>query len=183
MPLSTLFYSVLYYMRHSFGYLSLEEVHKKVFSFHLKGYPLSVLKDEVKQFVASIKERDFYFPALQHFRRAKEMGHHTVLLSSSPSFLVEPLGDLFGFDETFASVYEVDNEGNLCRISAILQGDGKAKILRDLAEKRGVAMENTIAYSDSHLDLHFLQEAGVAVAVNPDGKLRRFSKKMKWLTI
>lgn len=183
MPYSTLFHSVIYYIRHTMGWLPLEEMHKMVFSCHLKGYPHAVLVDEVKQFIAQLQESDFYLPALHHFRRAKEMGHYTVLLSSSPNFLVEPLGEYFGFDETFSSVYEVDKENDLCHISTILQGEGKAKILADLAKNLGVGKEHTIAYSDSHLDLHFLQEAGVAVAVNPEGKLKRYSKKKNWLII
>ena len=183
LPFFAIFHSFLFYMRHTAGWLSLEDMHQKVFSCHLKGYPLDVLKEEVKRFITKFKESDFYLPVFQHFKHAQEMGHYTVLLSSSPNFLVKPLSEFFGFDESFASVYEVDKENNLCHISSILQGVGKAKILTDLAEKMGVAMENTIAYSDSYLDLPFLQEAGVAVAVNPEKKLRRISQKKKWLTI
>ena len=183
LPFSTLCHSFLFYIRHTAGWLSLEDVHHKVFSRHLKGFPLNVLKDEVKRFISKLKEKDYYLPAFEHFKRAKEMGHYTVLLSSSPDFLVGPLSKFFGFDESFASVYEVDKANNLCHISSILQGDGKVKILNRLAEKLGVAMENTIAYSDSHLDLPFLEEAGVAVVVNPDNKLRRLAKNRKWLTI
>ena len=183
LPFSTLFHSFLFYIRHSAGWLSLEDMHQKVFFHYLQGYPLNVLEDEVKLFVTKIKESDYYLPAFQHFQRAKEMGHYTVLLSSSPSFLVQPLSDFFGFDESFSSVYEVDKENNLCHISSILQGEGKAKILTELVDKLGVAMENTVAYSDSHLDLSFLQEAGAAVAVNPDNKLRRVAKEKRWLII
>lgn len=183
LPFSTIVDSFLFYLRHTAGWLSLEDMHQMVFSSHLKGYSLDVLKDEVRRFVSKFKESDFYLPAFHHFKRAQELGHYTVLLSSSPNFLVDSLGEFFGFDETFASVYEVDKENNLCHISSILQGDGKAKILTDIAKKLGIAMENTFAYSDSHLDLPFLEESGVPVLVNPDKKLRHISKTTKWLTI
>lgn len=182
-PLSILFDSFLFYFSHAAGWLSLEEMHKKVFGRYLQGFSLSLLKEEVQRFIAKIDKSDFYDPAFVHFKRAKEMGHHTVLLSSSPDFLVEPISELFGFDTAYASVYESDTGGNLCRISSILLGEGKAKLLIELAKKSGVEKENTIAYSDSYLDLQFLQAAGTAVAVHPDGKLRRFSKKQGWLII
>ncbi len=183
MSLSTFFYSLYYYFRHITGGLPLDQMHHKIFRRHLLGFPLAVLQDEVTKFILKIKESDFYGPALMHLRRAKEMGHYTALLSTSPSFLVDPLGELLGFDVIYASVYSADREHKLCKISSVLEGRDKAIKLMQLAKKKGIKKENIIAYSDSFLDLPFLQEAGTPVVVNPDKKLKRISKNEGWLIL
>lgn len=121
-----------------------------------------------------------YEPALKKLREGQLRGHHIVLISSSPSFLVKLIAVHFGIDEYYATEYQIDTEGKFVSIDKVLDGEGKAQFLRDIIRKRGIAPENTIAYTDSHLDLPFLIQAGHRVGVNPDSKLRLICKQRGW---
>jgi phosphoserine phosphatase len=59
-------------------------------------------------------------------------------------------------------------------------GVGKAEAVRELAEREGLALASSTAYSDSHSDLPFLEVVGNPVAVNPDRALRRIAAERDW---
>jgi phosphoserine phosphatase len=58
--------------------------------------------------------------------------------------------------------------------------EGKATFLQALSTKMGIPIDEITAYSDSFLDLPFLKEAGHAVGVNPDNKLRAMCNQYQW---
>lgn len=175
-----LYHSLFCYALHRMGYLTLNELHERIFHRWLLGYSLDMLREEVKSFALQLRESHFYPPAMAHLRHAKERGHLTLLLSNSPQFLVGELAELLGFDAVYASSYAEDSERRLSAISSVVTGIEKADILKKYAHKFGICKENIVAYSDSYLDLPFLQAAGRGVAVNPDRRLRAFSKKAHW---
>ena len=59
-------------------------------------------------------------------------------------------------------------------------GAGKAAAVRELAEREGIDLAASTAYSDSHTDLPFLEAVGHPVAVNPDRALRRVARERGW---
>ena len=50
--------------------------------------------------------------------------------------------------------------------------EGKAQAMRELAEREGIDLAASYAYSDSESDLPMLRAVGHPVAVNPDAELR-----------
>ena len=52
--------------------------------------------------------------------------------------------------------------------------------MRELAEREGIDLAHSTAYSDSHTDLPFLEVVGKPVAVNPDRKLRSIAEERGW---
>lgn len=179
-PLFALYKSVFYYLWHTFFGLSLEELHKKAFDALLKGYSLPMLQQESLLFVQEHLEGLYYAPAMQRLKQAKERGEYTVVLSSSPSFLVKPIAEVLGVDEWEASEYVVDKDLRLCQIQRVLGGHEKAVCVGKLLERLGIDRKESTAYSDSHWDLPFLQSTGRAVAVQPSWVLRRVANKLGW---
>jgi len=59
-------------------------------------------------------------------------------------------------------------------------GAYKATALRELAQREGIDLARSTAYSDSHTDLAFLEAVGNPVAVNPDKKLRTIARERNW---
>lgn len=178
-PLSifrTLFYKTEY---HFFG-LGLQELHRKVFRHFLRGKPLRYIQEHVESFVEADFYRHIYLPAFSHLRRAQHEGHHTVIISNSPSFLVEPIARYLGVNEWHGSNYLTDEKGVLSEIGLILTGEEKASCLQKMMNRFKTKKENVIAYSDSLVDLPFLFAAGKAVAVNPTGKMKRISEENDW---
>lgn len=121
-----------------------------------------------------------YHPAVQRLKQLQSEGVYTLILSNSPDFLVRSFALRFGVDEWGGSSYGVDKDGMLCTISNLMEGKDKAEYCLSLAARLGVLRSCLQAYSDSYLDLPFLEAAGRAIAVNPDKKLNRISQERNW---
>lgn len=178
--LFTIIYSTFCYFRHCLLGMSLIDLHQKIFKRLLLGRSLDSMEKYVDSFVDESLSRTTYLPAAHCLRQAQLNGHYTIILSNSPSFLVSRIASFFNVDEWKATQYAVDKDKNLSHISSIMQGEAKAAYLLKISQQLGVEKENITAYSDSYLDLPFLLCAGKAIAVNPDSKLRQFSKKNRW---
>jgi HAD superfamily hydrolase (TIGR01490 family) len=183
LPFSSLAYSLFYYVKHIFFGMNLSDLHDKIFEHLLKGRSLERIAENVEPFLQDYLFSRIYPPALSELRLAQHLGHYTLILSNSPHFLVEKIAHLLGVDEWRATQYAVDKEHNLCHITSIMQGEEKASCVQEIARRLSIAKEKITAYSDSFSDLPLLMTAGIPIAVNPDRKLRRFSKRHQWLIL
>lgn len=182
-PFSAVLQAVLYSIRHRFLGLTLADLHQSVFNKMLRGKPVELLEKYVEKFVQEHVEKALYMPAFIRLKRAQQLGHYTMILSNAPSFLVEKFAKKLGVNSFHATEYAVDEERKFNKIKRILEGKDKAHVLRNIAKKMGIFLEQITVYSDSFLDLEFLQNAGNPIAVNPDKKLRAISVKNQWSII
>src|SRR5918992_4226424 len=58
--------------------------------------------------------------------------------------------------------------------------EGKAEAIRELAEREGIDLSESYAYSDSESDLPMMRAVGNPVAVNPDAALARVAREEGW---
>jgi HAD superfamily hydrolase (TIGR01490 family) len=58
--------------------------------------------------------------------------------------------------------------------------EGKVISMRELAERQGIDLGLSFAYSDSESDLPMLRAVGYPVVVNPDAELRRIAAEQGW---
>src|SRR3954463_7720731 len=58
--------------------------------------------------------------------------------------------------------------------------EGKAVAIRELAEREGIDLSESYAYSDSESDLPMMRTVGHPVAVNPDRVLQRVAREEGW---
>jgi HAD superfamily hydrolase (TIGR01490 family) len=58
--------------------------------------------------------------------------------------------------------------------------EGKADAIRELADREGIDLGQSYAYSDSESDLPMLRAVGNPVAVNPDAELERVARAEGW---
>ena len=58
--------------------------------------------------------------------------------------------------------------------------EGKAQAIRELAEREGIDLAASYAYSDSESDLPMLRAVGHPVVVNPDAELSRIAGEKGW---
>ena len=61
-----------------------------------------------------------------------------------------------------------------------LYGEGKAVAIREVAEREGIDLRASFAYSDSASDLPMLRLVGHPVAVNPDSALEKLARAEGW---
>jgi HAD superfamily hydrolase (TIGR01490 family) len=182
-PSAILLHSALYYFRHVFFNMPPEALHRRVFERFLKGRDLESLERHVDGFIRHYLPKALYFPALAQLRLAQHLGHFTMILSNSPSFLVKKMAAALDVSHWKATEYVVDKERKLCHISSIMQGEEKASYVLKIAKKLGIDRMSITAYSDSIWDLPLLLAAGTAIAVHPDRKLRAYSRKLSWDTL
>src|SRR5690606_33315392 len=108
-------------------------------------------------------------------------GRNVVVVSSSPVEIVRPLCEYLGLTEVIATLPEVDDGGRYTgNISFYAYGEGKAEAMWELAERTGLSLEDSFAYSDSLTDLPMLEAVGHPVAVNPDRELRAIAEERDW---
>ena len=110
----------------------------------------------------------------------KAAGRDVVIVSTSGTEVVEPIGAMLGADIVIASrLEEVDGKytGN---IDYYAYAEEKARAIVELAEERGYDLERSFAYSDSVTDVPMLEAVGHPFAVNPDKELRKAAVARNW---
>ncbi len=145
-----------------------------------RGADIAELEDQSTRFMTAFLLRKSFPKGLARVRAHRAAGHYTVLVTGALSFIVEPIAPLF--DEIVALEMPQD-EGRLTGEirGALPIGEARADLLRQLARSHGYGEEDSIAYADSTSDLPLLEAAGVAVAVNPDPRLRQLARRRGWL--
>lgn len=163
--------------------ISIERVHQRSFKRLIKGKDKRLIEDETKAFLDEKLEFLMRPNILKLLRDAQHQDHHTLLLSSSPDFLVMPIANRLKFSQCEASHYQVDNNFLFCDISRLIQGKEKAKFVAQLTASLGFSPKQTIAYTDSWHDVPLLNIVGTPVVVYPDKRLRKIAESKNWKLI
>ena len=110
----------------------------------------------------------------------RERGEPVYIVSAALQEIVDALARDLGFDGAIGTVAEVAGGVYTGRTLHARHAAGKAEAVRELAEREGLDLSVSTAYSDSHTDLPFLEAVGNPVAVNPDRQLRRIAAERGW---
>jgi HAD superfamily hydrolase (TIGR01490 family) len=115
---------------------------------------------------------------IEESRRA---GCRQVLVSGGLDFAVAPLARYLGITDVIANRLEFENGYATGRLGKpFVAGATKATIMRDFAEKHGLDLSRSWAYSDSYSDYPMLAAVGRPTAVNPDMRLRIVARSYDW---
>jgi phosphoserine phosphatase len=124
----------------------------------LKGMPATVLH-EVAEAVVLNNGADKLIRALKHF------GYRVALLSGGFQYVGEYLSNSLGIDYVYANELSVvDGKMTGEVVGDIVDAEGKATLLQDIARREGIMLEQTIAVGDGANDLPMLSQAGLGVA-------------------
>ena len=109
-------------------------------------------------------------------------GHVLAILSTSPSYVTEPLAETLGIEEVISTRFEVDGGGLFTGklIGPACVGKGKVHWAEDLGSRRQLDLGASWFYTDSYTDMPMLERVGNQVVVNPDPRLRRIAKRRGW---
>jgi HAD superfamily hydrolase (TIGR01490 family) len=110
----------------------------------------------------------------------RQRGEPVYIVSAALQEIVDALARDLGFDGAIGTVAEVVDGRYTGRTLHARHAAGKAEAVRELAEREGLELAASTAYSDSHTDLPFLEAVGNPVAVNPDRRLRRIAAERGW---
>jgi putative phosphoserine phosphatase/1-acylglycerol-3-phosphate O-acyltransferase len=108
-------------------------------------------------------------------------GDLVVIATSTGRDMVEALADRLGVDRLIATDYE-EADGKLTgrTIGKWLWGPDKAEAVKEFAEREGIDLADSFAYSDSYFDRHLLEMVGYPRPVNPDPLFRAYAVRKGW---
>ncbi|WP_439184672.1 phosphoserine phosphatase SerB [Carboxylicivirga taeanensis] len=136
----------------------------------LKGLDESVMKDIAKNL--PITEG-----AERLFKTLKKYGYKTAILSGGFTYFGNYLKRKLDIDYVFANELEIEN-GQLTgrHLGEIVNGEKKAELLKLLAFKEDIHLEQVIAVGDGSNDLPMLKLAGLGIAFHAKPKVRASAK-------
>jgi phosphoserine phosphatase len=109
-------------------------------------------------------------------RTLRRLGYHCGVVSGGFRQVVQPLADELMLDFVAANELEiVDGKLTGRLVGTIIDRAGKARALREFAEKAGVPLEQTVAVGDGANDIDMLTTAGLGVAFNAKPALREIA--------
>ena len=95
----------------------------------------------------------------------KSLGYKTAILSGGFTYFAKGLQDRLGIDYIFANELEIKNGKVTGRVTGqVVDGQRKAALLDELAEKEKIGRQQVIAVGDGANDLPMLSRAGLGVA-------------------
>jgi HAD superfamily hydrolase (TIGR01490 family) len=114
-------------------------------------------------------------------QRHLDAGQRVWLVTATPVELANILARRLGLTGALGTVAESTDgvyTGRL--VGGLLHGEAKAAAIRALAEREGLNLERSSAYSDSVNDLPMLELVGHPSAVNPDPELLAEARERGW---
>ncbi|HET9728671.1 MAG TPA: HAD family hydrolase [Acidimicrobiia bacterium] len=146
-----------------------------------RGWDQTHVKQVVREALDEVLTPIVYAEALELIDEHRKAGRKTVIISSSPSETVEPIGDYLGVDDVIATRARVDHLGRYTgELEFYAYASHKADAIREMAVEEGIDLASSFAYSDSITDLPMLSLVGNPVAVNPDRELARVAREREW---
>ncbi|MGK2928819.1 MAG: HAD family hydrolase, partial [Acidimicrobiales bacterium] len=122
-----------------------------------------------------------YDEALDLMAMHRDAGRKVFIVSASPEEIVAPLAQFLGADEAIATQAVLDEHGCYTgEVERYCYGPEKVAVLEQLAERDGIDLSASYAYSDSATDAPMLSAVGHPVAVNPDRELLRMARDKGW---
>src|SRR5215208_1057616 len=114
----------------------------------------------------------------------QDAGRPIYIVTAASQEMAESLAHVLGFDGGIGTRSEVKDGVYTGRPEGPLTyREGKPIAMREVAEREGIDLAESYAYSDSESDLPMLRAVGHPVAVNPDAELERVARHEGWRII
>ncbi len=106
------------------------------------------------------------------------LGYKTAILSGGFNYFADYLQRKLGFDYVYANELEIEGGKVTGRVTGtVVDGKRKAELLREIAKREGVRLEQTIAVGDGANDLPMLSIAGLGIAFRAKPLVRQSAKQ------
>ena len=137
----------------------------------------AIVRDTLEQVVQPI----VFDEALDLIRWHRSEGRKVFIVSASPEEIVAPLARYLGVDEALATRAELDDQGRYTGATELYcYGPAKVTVIEAAAERDGIDLARSYAYSDSATDLPMLEAVGIPSVVNPDRELLKAARERDW---
>ena len=107
-------------------------------------------------------------------RTLKLLGYKTAILSGGFTFFARSLQERLGIDHVHANELEIVDGAVTGRvIPPIINGDRKAALLAEIADREAISLEQVVAVGDGANDIPMLNLAGMGIAYRAKPLVRR----------
>ncbi|WP_182525452.1 HAD family hydrolase [Nocardioides dongkuii] len=144
------------------------------------GWDVATVREIVADTLHNVVDPLVYDEAVSLIEEHRLAGRDIVIVSTSGSEVVEPIGEMLGADLVIATRLEIADGRYTGEIAYYAYAEEKARAIRELAAQRGYDLDASYAYSDSVTDVPMLETVGHPHAVNPDRDLRRIAAAKEW---
>ncbi len=146
----------------------------------LAGVPVRDLQRMSPRVLAGVLPR-LYPQMLERAYRHQDAGRPVYIVTAASQEMADLLAHVLAFDGGVGSRLEVVDGRYTGRAAGPFNyRDGKVLSMRELAEREGIDLAASYAYSDSESDLPMLRAVGHPVVVNPDPELARIALREGW---
>jgi HAD superfamily hydrolase (TIGR01490 family) len=153
----------------------------ELFYTYYEGEPEDRLVVLAEELFEDVIKPSIYPRALPLVQQARQAGLKNVLVTGGLDFTVRPLARYLGVDDFIANTLEFHDGLATGRLGKpFVAGATKATIMRDYAERHGLDLARSYAYSDSYSDYPMLTVVGHPTACNPDLRLRSVARSYDW---
>lgn len=137
----------------------------------LKGLPEATL-EEVAHTLRLTEGAETLIVQLRH------LGYKTAILSGGFTFFAERLQKRLGIDYVYANRLPIADGMVTGEVEfPIVDGQRKADLLREIAQREGISLEQTIAVGDGANDLPMLSIAGLGIAFRAKPLVKQSAKQ------
>ena len=146
----------------------------------VSGWDVEQVKQIVAETLDSTIDPMVHAEATELIAEHKAVGRDTIIISSSGTEVVEPIGVRLGADLAIGTQVEIVDGRYTDQMVFYAYGEGKAEAMRALAAEHGYDLDASYAYSDSITDLPMLEAVGHPYVVNPDDELHAIATERGW---
>jgi len=150
----------------------------------LQNYPIEQVTAWRDQYIQDIVRPQLQIKALECIQAYKIEGFHTLIISATNTFIVEPIASLHGVESYLGCEFEVVNGKYTGELTGIpTYKEGKIAALDTWLSSQGAKATPIHFYSDSINDRPLLERADQAFVVDPDQSLAELAKDQGWPVI
>ncbi|HEX7998527.1 MAG TPA: HAD family phosphatase [Pyrinomonadaceae bacterium] len=157
------------------------KVFNDLFFKRYKGESEDRLRFFADELFEDVLKPAIYPGAFELIEKSRSLGLRQVVVTGALELSVKPLMEFLGITDYVANRLEFVNgiaTGRL--LPPVLAAATKASWIRTFAEREGLSLSDSYAYTDSMSDLPMLSVVGHPAAVNPDMRLRQTALHHDW---
>ena len=144
------------------------------------GWDVATVREIVADTLHNVVDPLVYDEAVRLIDEHHAAGRDVVIVSTSGSEVVEPIGRMLGADRVVATRLKAEDGRYTGEIEYYAYAEEKANAIRALADSEGYDLAGSYGYSDSVTDVPMLEAVGFPHAVNPDRELRKVAAAKGW---